>query len=474
MAIERQEVERLLRGGGAAGAAVERLTDRAVAVPPWGGAEGLQAQYEPRLHPVMNRALYPDRPDGRGGVERVTRVALNFQRLAAKRLAELCVGTPVKRIYTPNGAAEGAAAAAMEAVFTAARIDSVNTERALALFAGCEAATLWYAVPEAHARYGFKSSLRLRCRTFSPLTGDRLFPLFDAYGDMVALGVMQTLRAAGGAGERRVLDVYSESTHAVFTSDRHGWQRGAVEAVGLGKIPAAYVWRPAPAWEDTSPLVYEMEWTLSRNGNYLRKNSKPLFTVFADEEIPYGGERDADSASRAVLQFPKGSSAGYVTWPQAVESLKFHMAELRQLFFTQLQLPDWSYESMKSAPMSGESRRQLFIDAHLKVLDERGRLQEFFDREVNVVRAFLKGMLPPAQAEAVQTLGVRSVVTPFALDNEGETLANLMRANGGKPIVSQREAIERLGWSGDAARTLAELQEEARAERMAEAADFNL
>ena len=134
------------------------------------------------------------------------------------------------------------------------------------------------------------------------------------------------------------------------------------------------------------------------------------------------------------------------------------MAELRQSFFTQLQLPDWSYESMKSAPMSGESRKQLFIDAHLKVLDERGRLQEFFDREINVVRGFLKAMLPSEFAAAADALAVASEVTPFALGNERETIENLLQANGGGPLVSHQESIERLGWSEDAARTLEAIQ----------------
>lgn len=464
MALEFQEVEQLLRGGGAADRTVERLLEKAIPVPAWGGAGGLEAQYDPRLHPVMDRASYPDRPDGRGGLERVTRVALNFQRLAAKRLMELCVGAPVKRIYSASGAREEEVAAYLENIFTAARIDSINAERALALFAGCEAATLWYAVPERTKRYGFESPLRLRCRTFSPLTGAELYPHFDGYGDMVALGILQT--SARGAARRQTLDVYTANTHATYETGGQGWRQAAVEAVALGKIPAVYMHRPAPAWEDTSELVYEMEWTLSRNGNYLRKNSKPLFTVFADEAISYGEERPPEQESRAVLQFPKGSSAGYVTWPQAVESLKFHIAELRQLFFTQLQLPDWSYESMKSTPMSGESRRQLFIDAHLKVLDERGRLQEFFDREVNVLRAFLKAMLPAGYADAVGTLGVRSVVTPFALDDERERIENLCKASGGRALISQREAIERLGWSDDSAETLSQIQEEARGDAL--------
>jgi hypothetical protein len=49
---------------------------------------------------------------------------------------------------------------------------------------------------------------------------------------------------------------------------------------------------------------------------------------------------------------------------------------------------------MKSMPMSGEARKQMFIDAQLKVKDESGRLIEFHDRELNVVRAFAKVVAP--------------------------------------------------------------------------------
>ena len=164
------------------------------------------------------------------------------------------------------------------------------------------------------------------------------------------------------------------------------------------------------------------------------------------------------------MQYPKGSTAAYVTWQQAVENLKFYVTELRQSFFTQLQLPDWSYESMKSNPMSGESRKQLFIDAQLKVKDESGRLLEFFDREVNVIKAFLKIILPEDMHSDIDALPVETQVSPFTITDEKDTITNLMSANGGKPIISQRESIEMLGWSDDVDKTLKEIAEESAAD----------
>ena len=230
------------------------------------------------------------------------------------------------------------------------------------------------------------------------------------------------------------------------------------EPITLGKIPAIYQWRDKPIWEDTSNMVYEMEWSLSRNGNYLRENSKPVFAVFADEQISYGDEKSGDKEFRSVLQYPKGSTAGYITWAQSVESLKYQVSELRNLFFTTLQLPDWSYEKMSQTALSGESRKQLFIDAQLKVKDEKGDLIEFLDRETNVLKAFAKVILGENYAADIDALRVEQVITPFSITDEKDEISNLMLANGNKPLMSQRESIERYGQSDDVDKTLEEIK----------------
>ena len=95
------------------------------------------------------------------------------------------------------------------------------------------------------------------------------------------------------------------------------------------------------------------------------------------------------------------------------------------MFFTQLQLPDWSYEKMSQQALSGESRKQMFIDAQLKVKDESGRLIEFFDREMNVIKAFLKIMLGDAYAADIDSLKVDMVITPFTITDEKDTIPYL-------------------------------------------------
>lgn len=439
---------------------ITALKQKTVSVPAWSGQKGLESEYDPTKHPVMNKQLYPDivRDDG---VERVTRITLSFQKLAAARMSELCTGIPVKRIYKPENDRQKLVAEAMEKIFDRNRINSVNTKRCKQLFAGCEIFTLWYAVEQRNSLYGFNSLLKLRCRTFSPMLGDELYPFFDEYGDMVAMSIGYTRKV--GRKNVQYFDTYTDgedSRHIKWSNEGGEWAIIEDENTTLLKIPGVYAWRPMPIWEDTSRNVFEMEWSLSRNGNYLRENSKPKFVVCANEVIQYGDEKSPDKEFKAVSQFPTGAKAEYVTWQQATESLKFHIETLRSLYFTQLQLPDWSYEKMSQQALSGESRKQMFIDAELKVGDESGDLLEFFDREVNVVKAFLKLMMGAAYHADIDALPVENKVTPYRITDRKEKIEELTAANGNLPIMSQRESIEEFGHSDNVDKTLEEIHEQ--------------
>lgn len=450
-------IEEILLSGGSAETKISALKEKTILVPTWGGRHGLEREYDPRKHPVMNKQKYPDVVT-EDGFQPVTRITCDLQRLATKRMTELVCGIPVKRVYKPENDRQKEIASYLEAIYDRNRIDSVNIERCNMLFAGCEVLTLWYAVQEHNTVYGFDSHLKMRCRNFSPMLGDDLYPLFDEYGDMTAMSVGYTRKT--GRKLVQYFDTYTADRHIKWSTANGEWGEVENEQITLGKIPAIYAWRPAPVWEDTSKTVYEIEWALSRNGNYLRENSKPLFVVFADEAIAYGDEKSPNKEFRAVMQYPKGSTAQYVTWQQATENLKYHTDTLRNLFFTQLQLPDWSYEKMSQQALSGESRKQMFIDAQLKVKDESGRLIEFFDREMNVVKAFAKVALGESYVADIDALKVDMQITPFAITDEKDTIDNLLAANGGEPIISQRESIEMFGHSDDVDKTLAEIAEQ--------------
>lgn len=455
-----EEINKLLSGSPED--VIERLSKKSIAVLPW---EDLEKEYNPKKHPVMDQSTYPDITHEDGSIEKMTRIAIALQKLAARKAAQLCVGIPVKRVYKPDkdDARQKEVAKVIEKIMLANRINSINNERCKMLFAACEIFTLWYAVevPQGHNLYGTPkpAKLKLKCKNYSPFEGGgSLFPTMDSHDDMLAM----SFGSKEKIGDKDVdyFDVFTSDTHIRYKND-DGWVEELREKVIILKIPGAYAYRSTPIWEDCSDIVYEIEWAISRNGNYLRRNSKPIFAVFGDSEINFGDTDD--NASLDVMQYGANMKAQYITWQQAVENLKFHLQQLRQEFFSQLQLADTSFDSMKTTPMSGEARQMMFIDAQLKVGDESGRLVEMFDREINVVKAFVK-IIMPGYEDAIDGLIVENVITPFTIRSEKETIQNIMTATGGKPIMSQREGVENLGWSEDTDQTMAELAAEATAD----------
>lgn len=435
---------------------IEALKQKSIEIPEW---EKLRKEYDPKEHPVMTDPNYQDKVTDEG-VEKVTRITQDLQRLAVKRTTELVFGIPVKRIYKAQTEGEKLVAQVIEAVLDRNRIDSVNTERGNMLFAGCEVATLWYAVEDLNHLYGVDSKLKIRCKSYSPMRGDSLYPLFDDTDDMVAMSF--GYKRKRGDKDIEYFDVYTDNIHIRYVNEG-SWVEEVRELISIMKIPVAYMYRPTPIWEDTSNIVYEIEWALSRNGNYLRANSAPIYVVAADEEIAFGEEKQNEW--KKVFQYPQGSDARYVTWEQATEALKFHVSELRQSFFTQLQLPDWSYENMKSTPMSGEARKMMFIDPQMKAKDESGRLIEMLDREINIIKAFVKIILPGKDKD-VDSLQVETVITPFTIRDDKEEAETIMTMTGGKAVMSQREGIQILGKSQDVDETMRQLNEEATADLM--------
>lgn len=432
---------------------ISELKRKSVCVPAW---STLEKAYDPKKHPVMDKKLYPDKVTKKG-IEKVTRITLSLPKLAAKRMSGLLFGIPVQRVYKPVGGQEKKVAKIMEDIYKKNRIDSVNRERGRYLFAACEVLTLWYSQEQECEYGGEPSKLKLRCKNYCPMNGDALYPLFDEYDDLVALSI--EYRRREGDMDVTYFDTYTATEHIRWRTAGNVTEEDIREPMELQKIPGIYGWRPDPIWEDEAHNVYEAEWTLSRNGNYIRKNARPNWVVFCDSQVNIGKEPANDNAGRNILRYPKDAKAGYATWEQAIESIKFHVDEIRRNFFMNLQLPDMSMENMKSTPMSGEARKMMFIDAQMKAEDESGPWLEYFSRENNIIRAYMKKMYP-SLVSAIDSLCVEIIITPYQIRDETERINNLTNAAGGKPIMSQRTGVQRLGYVDDVDKELEMIKQE--------------
>lgn len=437
---------------------VADLKKKSIPVIPW---STLEKEYDPKKHPVITDIAYNTTSDRRGREKKVTHVILPWQKLATRRMASLAFGIPVKRVYKPKDDMGKKAATILESIYKRNHINSVNLERAKFLYASCEVVTIWYTqVVEGGAIYAGESTpMKLRCKNYSPMKGDALYPLYDEYDDMIALSVEYTRKEDNA--NVTYFDTYTADHHYRWRMSGASAEPDFDENVKLGKINGVYGYRPMPIWEEQSENVFEAEWTYSYNGNYVRKNARPNWVVFCDpqDKVKIGQEKDDERLGRNVLKYPANAKAEYKTWNQSIESIKFHTSELKKNFFMGLQLPDMSSDNMKETPMSGESRKMLFIDCQMKVLDESGIWIEYFDREMSVVKAFACKMFPK-YAEAISSLEVENVITPFTIRDEGERITNYSNATGGKPVMSKRTAVSRLGLVDDVDEELAEINKD--------------
>ena len=426
--------------------------EKSVCVPLW---DKLIKDYEPTLHDIVSDTITrKDKIKSDGTVEKASRIYIGLEKLLTKRMTEFMFSIPVKRIYhnIENNKTRQQIAKAIENIYKYARIDSENIKRGNTYFASCEVFTIWYIVEKPNTLYGFQSKYKLKCKTYSPMDGVKLYPLLDELGDMLAMSFEYAKKI--GQEEFTFFETYTAHTHYKWKQRGSEWEQIKAESIDIQKIPGIYIYRPVPIYHGLSYLRNEIEYTLSRNSDVIAYNSAPILKVAGEIQ----GKEDKGE-SRRVFRVENGGDVSYVSWSQAIEALKYHVNTLTNLFWAQSQMPDISFENMKSLGNIGfDARQTLLTDAHLKVGDESGAWIEAFERECSVIKAFAKRM-NTSWANEVDNVEVEHIITPFIQMDEDATTDRLIKQNGGKAIKSQLQTIREAG-SNDPEATLQQIQKE--------------
>src|SRR5690606_7480099 len=131
--------------------------------------------------------------------------------------------------------------------------------------------------------------------------------------------------------------------------------------------------------------VHEIELLLSRNGEIIAYHASPVLIIKGKlKGAPTKGE-----GNKVFFTEDGTGGAEYASWQQSPESVKFQFETLLRLFFTELQLPDLSFENIKGiGAQSGESRKWMLVDAHLKVGDESEIYLDALDREYSIIKSY--------------------------------------------------------------------------------------
>ena len=467
-----KSIEEILDRNRPIDAIISDLKNKSTAPPAW---TKLNKILNPKNHDIVTDTQgRQDKVRSGGKVDKAARLSLGLERLLCKRINQFAFTLPVKRVYSniDGNDTRQDIANAIERIYEKAHINSVNIKRGFAYFASCEIYTLWFVVKKQNTDYGFNSEYKLRCRTFSPLWDDvQLYPLLDEYNDMIAFSV---------AYREKIMDTYVDFFET-WTADTHyKWRQGDGKGwvdeimyedgdgnvtygdnIPIGKIPGSYAWKEDPTWEEGTPeLRKDVEYTHSRDSDVVAYNAAPILKVAGGIK---GGEDKGET--RRVYRTENGGDVAYVSWNQSQEATKSHVDRDLDLFWQLNQMPDTSFKNMMALGNIGyDARMTVLMDALLRTGEETQPLIEFFERECNVIKAFLKQMNKAWEKE-IDNVIVTHIIQPYVMKNEEAEINLRLKANGGKAIESQLESIERYGKSKDAQETLEQIQNESAKEK---------
>lgn len=433
---------------------ISQLKEKSVSVPDW---NSLRKDYYPKEHYILKDTInLRDKRRKDGSVEKSCRLTLGMEKLLVKRMSEFMFTIPVNRIYgnTENNDIRQNIAKAIESIYKYASINTYNLQRSKDYFACCEIFTLWYAVKSHNTLYGFPCDYKLKCKTFSPMHGTNLYPLFDEKEDMIAMSYEYIVKK--GSKSVTYFETYTDKFRYKWKNESGQWEStGDPDEILLMKIPGIYLSRDEAIYCDVSEIRKEIEYTLSRNSNVISYNSAPVLKVVGE----IIGEEKKNEDLR-LFRMKDGGDVSYVSWDQSVQAITTHIDQLKELFWSLSQLPDISFSNMQKLGNIGyDARETLLTDAHLKVGDESGDWIKFFERETNVIKAFLK-MMKTEWVSEIDNVEVIHTIIPFIQKNEAAEISKRIEANGGKAIESRLESIQRFGKSQDPNATLRQIQEE--------------
>lgn len=455
---------------------INELKKRTIVVPLW---SSLLETYEPANHAVLSDTLsLKDKENG----EKSARIAIGLEKLLVNRINQFTFAISVKREYnTPSNDTQSAIITAIENIYDVAHIDSMNFKRGEAYYAACEFFTIWYTVKRDSSIYGFPSKYKLKCKTYSPMDGVHLYPIIDEYDDMIAMS-FEYDKVVSETKTITIFETFTSDRHFVWKKDNQGnaWEEttaqvmddGTIESgeeIIINKIPGVYLWRPKPVYFGLRNIRHELEYNLSRNSNVIAYNAAPIVKVKGGI---VGKEKKGESSR--IWRVENDGDISYVSWNQSQEAVNNQTSTLLKLYWMLSQMPDISFDNMKGLGNIGyDARQTMLTDARLKINEESGAWKECFEREFNVIKAFLKQM-NNAWAKEIDNITCKHIITPYVPQDENNDINIRMKANGGMPVESQLESIVKLGQSKDPKATLEQIREQQAASALAQQVAFNM
>lgn len=382
-------------------------------------------------------------------IERVARIALAFQKLIVKRAVGITFGNPVKYKAAPANEHEQALYDALMRVLDDNKEQTLNRKAAREVYGMTEVAERWYVTEGKEMHYNYSqtgTTSKIRCVTFSPMFGDKLFPYFDENRDMKAFSRQFTKKDASG-NKRAYFETYTAESFYMWenSGDANSAFTGWVMCPGYpkpnpyGKIPIIYGCQPQTEYEDVQSIIDRMEKMLSNFADTNDYHGSPKIVVKGHvNSFCQKGE------AGAILELDPDADANYLEWSHAPEAIKTEYETLKELVHTITQTPDISWASVRGMNVSGVALELMFMDAILKVKDKEEIWMDYLPRRINLLKSMM-AVIDIKLRNAANTLQIQPEIEPYIVIDK-QSRANIELAlSGNKQLKSRKTAMIDLG-----------------------------
>jgi hypothetical protein len=258
---------------------------------------------------------------------------------------------------------------------------------------------------------------QVKCVVLARSTGYRLRPLFDQYGNLIAMAYGYVLHE----GERNVRHWDFQTNEAIYNcrAGRFGWE---VEQYPnpTGKINIIY-YQQEKAWNGVEPRIDREEMLDSKSGDTNNYFSDPIALATADV---IDNLVDPDKPGKLIQLNGDRSRFEYVMPPLASEARKAEKSDLHDSILFDTFTPDLDFEKLRGmGTLSGTAIRNSLILGYIKRDNRKELYEELVAREANLIIEILKYLHPDKQRELDELEVGFDFAEPFVDDKRSQWAA---------------------------------------------------
>lgn len=296
---------------------------------------------------------------------------------------------------------------------------------------------------------------RIKCVLLASSEGDNLYFKFDKYKSLEGFARGYVTKVNNKDVDH--LDIYTKEFTYNCDNSSGSWVNNPFENK-LGKIPVVIYEQSAPEWEDVQELIERREWLTSKRADTNDYSADPVLVLTGDA-IPTLPDKQA--VGKVVHLKGQGAKAEYLFPQMSVDMVANEKEDLKELIHYLTDTPDLSMDKMSSLGLtSGKAIEMAFYGAILKAFSKQGYFEEMMDREISILKAFIKNILNAGSKSNIDDLETSIVFGNPLPDDYLDTINLLSAAVGGKAIMSIETAVGKNPLVNDATEEMKRISED--------------